>query len=559
MESDEEVVDELSKLSLSLSLSDGRLVEDDENEPEKHRKLFVGGLSWLTTEEGLQTYFEELGMPVQRVLIMREKTTGRSRGFGFVVLKEPSDVDKAVKTVLTLDGRTVEAKRAIPKHDMDNPAKKIFVGGIPVSLSNAEFRKYFETFGQVLESQVMTDRETGRSRGFGFVTFESEQSAFQVLNTKHTIHGKPVEVKRAEPKKVDQIQQTSSALPALLSQHRGGANGGATSPNFLVHPVPIPAVYFPTAGGYAHAHGFPHPPIFPFYDPTYLLLSSNGTLAYAPQPYFSMQDLVSPSSTSAISMMSQNQSQSIPSSSSSSSVGPSNSTAGQSNVNNQGPNSNGNNPSSNGNPNESLASFVRRISNSKSSPSSSPSTNPLGGGGGGPASQSSSSPNMRSLINSAISSNSSSTDSFDTPWSSPLMRLASEGSSNDSSAFSTTNPADITARNPFTHVRIKPNEVRTERALSASIVPVDFTPDPFGLSAVRAEARKRRGNSQPAIVTKRKGSQSGEVRTTLPLPVGSGSPRHSRVGERNWQSGNTVDSPPGTPTNTPDFLSSEHW
>jgi len=47
----------------------------------------------------------------------------------------------------------------------------------------------------------MTDRESGRSRGFGFVTYEDEKMADKVLNKVHNIHGKPVEVKRAEPKK----------------------------------------------------------------------------------------------------------------------------------------------------------------------------------------------------------------------------------------------------------------------------------------------------------------------------------------------------------------------
>jgi len=74
---------------------------------ETERKLFVGGLSWQTTEDGLQRYFEGQGMAVDRVLIMRDKLTGRSRGFGFVILKQVDLLDKAVNSTLQLDGRKV--------------------------------------------------------------------------------------------------------------------------------------------------------------------------------------------------------------------------------------------------------------------------------------------------------------------------------------------------------------------------------------------------------------------------------------------------------------------
>jgi len=53
------------------------------------RKIFVGGLSWQTTEEGLRYYFEKFG-ELSDVVIMIDKRTGQPRGFGFVTLKELS-------------------------------------------------------------------------------------------------------------------------------------------------------------------------------------------------------------------------------------------------------------------------------------------------------------------------------------------------------------------------------------------------------------------------------------------------------------------------------------
>eukprot|EP01124_Arcella_intermedia_P015449 TRINITY_DN2194_c0_g1_i1.p1 TRINITY_DN2194_c0_g1~~TRINITY_DN2194_c0_g1_i1.p1 ORF type:complete len:449 (-),score=87.68 TRINITY_DN2194_c0_g1_i1:168-1514(-) len=244
----------------NLQISDDNIgIEDDPS-----RKLFVGGLSWTTTEEGLRSYFESLNFGVDKVTIMRDKLTGRSRGFGFLSLSSPSDVDRAVSANLHLDGRKVEAKRAIPKRDMDNHAKKIFVGGIPISLTNGEFRKYFEKFGPVLETQVMTDRESGRSRGFGFVTYEDEAVVEKVLKYQHNIHGKPVEVKRAEPKKQDSASMMQVPLMMPMSNGLyvpGGSHGHPTysypprvdlnvfGPQMYSSPLPYdPSFYLPTQG-----------------------------------------------------------------------------------------------------------------------------------------------------------------------------------------------------------------------------------------------------------------------------------------------------------------------
>lgn len=80
------------------------------------------------------------------------------------------------------------------------------MGGIPSNVSDGEFRAYFEQFGDIVDSVVMYDRDTHRSRGFGFVTFELLSVAENVLTQakqrggKLNIHGKDCEVKAAEPK-----------------------------------------------------------------------------------------------------------------------------------------------------------------------------------------------------------------------------------------------------------------------------------------------------------------------------------------------------------------------
>lgn len=57
----------------------------------------------------------------------------------------------------------------------------------------AEFKAYFEKYGRVISAEVMFNRETHKSRGFGFIVFETENSAIQVCQVKeHSIDGKVV-------------------------------------------------------------------------------------------------------------------------------------------------------------------------------------------------------------------------------------------------------------------------------------------------------------------------------------------------------------------------------
>ena len=59
--------------------------------------------------------------------------------------------------------------------------KKLFVGGISWNTGDAELRQAFESFGEITEATVVADRQTGRSRGFGFVTFADDESAAKAV------------------------------------------------------------------------------------------------------------------------------------------------------------------------------------------------------------------------------------------------------------------------------------------------------------------------------------------------------------------------------------------
>ena len=76
---------------------------------------------------------------------------------------------------------------------------KIFVAGLPYDLDDAELEEIFEKFGPVVSAKVALDKETGKSKGFGFVemaTAEDAQKAIQALNG-HEFMGRPLTVNEA--------------------------------------------------------------------------------------------------------------------------------------------------------------------------------------------------------------------------------------------------------------------------------------------------------------------------------------------------------------------------
>lgn len=83
---------------------------------------------------------------------------------------------------------------------MDN--KKLFVANIPWSVNNEGLKDMFSKFGEILEAEVISDRTSGRSKGFGFVTFQNEEDAkkaIEEMNGKE-IEGRKIVVNVARPR-----------------------------------------------------------------------------------------------------------------------------------------------------------------------------------------------------------------------------------------------------------------------------------------------------------------------------------------------------------------------
>mmetsp|Transcript_29081 Transcript_29081/g.69480 ORF Transcript_29081/g.69480 Transcript_29081/m.69480 type:complete len:542 (+) Transcript_29081:217-1842(+) len=202
-------------------------------------KVFVGGLSWETTDQKLRQYFENYGEVIE-AFVSYDKNTGRPRGFGFVVFAEPHIADKVVSLQHTIDRREVEAKRAVPRQDMtkaqqnssstdSTKVKKIFVGGLAPTVDEKSFREYFEQYGEVEDAVVMYDPHSSRPRGFGFVTFGSEESVDLVFlhGVMQELHDKQIEIKRAVPR--EEMVPPRRSRPNHNGSYSVGPNRASTS------------------------------------------------------------------------------------------------------------------------------------------------------------------------------------------------------------------------------------------------------------------------------------------------------------------------------------------
>lgn len=80
--------------------------------------------------------------------------------------------------------------------------KKLYVGNLSYSVTDSSLEELFSQYGAVRSAQVIQDRDTGRSKGFGFVEMEDEQGAADAIKNLHeTQHeGRPLTVNEARPK-----------------------------------------------------------------------------------------------------------------------------------------------------------------------------------------------------------------------------------------------------------------------------------------------------------------------------------------------------------------------
>ncbi|KAJ8536539.1 hypothetical protein K7X08_034940 [Anisodus acutangulus] len=186
---------------------DGAVAEEYQ-EPSEDAKLFVGNLPYEIDSEGLAQLFQQAGV-VEIAEVIYDRETDRSRGFGFVTMSTVEEAEKAVVLLNRndLNGRLLTVNKAARRGSQPEraprtfqPTYRIYVGNIPWDIDDARLEQVFSEHVKVVSARVVYDRESGRSRGFGFVTMSSEAEMSEAIANLdgQTLDGRTIRVNAAE-------------------------------------------------------------------------------------------------------------------------------------------------------------------------------------------------------------------------------------------------------------------------------------------------------------------------------------------------------------------------
>ncbi|XP_074564139.1 28 kDa ribonucleoprotein, chloroplastic-like [Curcuma longa] len=152
-------------------------------EPPEEAKLYVGNLPFDIDSEKLAQLFDSAGV-VEVAEVIYNRQTDQSRGFGFVTMSTIEEADKAVEMFhrYEVNGRLLTVNKAAPRGSrvertprVYEPSFRIYVGNLPWEVDDDRLEQVFSEHGKVVEARVVYDRDSGRSRGFGFVKMESQE------------------------------------------------------------------------------------------------------------------------------------------------------------------------------------------------------------------------------------------------------------------------------------------------------------------------------------------------------------------------------------------------
>lgn len=247
-------------------------------------KVYVGNLAHATTKESLEDHFGHYG-EIAECVVMLDKGSGQSRGFGFVTFTTGAAMEAALRANHSVDGKTITCKRAV--RDTKQGGKqgreesgggmynvvKIFVGGLPASCDLEKLKSHFAQYGEIHDAVVMMDAQTQRHRGFGFVTFKDSSGVEAALSNDklNKIDNKWVEVKRCMPQEVMRARESGKKDDFEPERPSGPYHGpppggppGGPPPGYGYPPPPCyggyPGYPPPGYGGYPYGYYPPPPP-----------------------------------------------------------------------------------------------------------------------------------------------------------------------------------------------------------------------------------------------------------------------------------------------------------
>uniref|UniRef100_A0A0D6QZQ8 Splicing factor 3B subunit 4 n=1 Tax=Araucaria cunninghamii TaxID=56994 RepID=A0A0D6QZQ8_ARACU len=234
---------------------------------------YVGNLDAQVTEELLWELFVQAG-PVVNVYVPKDRVTGLHQGYGFVEFRSEEDADYAIKilNMIKLYGKPIRVNKASQDKKSLDVGANLFVGNLDPDVDEKLLYDTFSAFGVIVTNpKIMRDPDTGNSRGFGFVSydsFETSDAAIEAMNGQYLCN-RQITVSYAY-KKDTKGERHGTPAERLLAASNPGTQRNRPHTLFASGPPTLPS-------GPPHANGnigAPMPPP-PF---------SNGPLQHGQMP-----------------------------------------------------------------------------------------------------------------------------------------------------------------------------------------------------------------------------------------------------------------------------------
>ncbi|KAJ3691545.1 hypothetical protein LUZ61_020709 [Rhynchospora tenuis] len=175
------------------------------SEPKENTKLYFGNLPYNCDSAQLAGVVQEYAAP-EMVEVLYDRQTGRSRGFAFVTMSTVEDCKHVIENLdgKQFNGRTMRVNFSDKPKDKlplyNETEHKLFVGNLSWNATSEDLEEVFKKCGNVVSARVLYDGDTGRSRGYGFVSYSTQEEMDAALQTLEgeEIDGRPIRVSLAQ-------------------------------------------------------------------------------------------------------------------------------------------------------------------------------------------------------------------------------------------------------------------------------------------------------------------------------------------------------------------------
>lgn len=246
----------------------------------------MGNLDERVSEAILWELFVQAG-PVVHVHIPRDRISQLHQGYGFVELRSEEDADYSTKIMnnVKVYGKPIKVKKATDDKKSADVGANLFIGSLANEVDERLLSDTFAAFGQVIDSKVALDPDTGAAKGYGFVGFDSFEAADAAIETMNGqfLCNRPITVQYALKKDGKGERHGTAAERLLAMQARKAgitvAQVAAQAPQ--MPPPGMPMGYPPPMA--PMGYGYP-PPMPGHYPPPHMAQAPNGAYYYPPPP-----------------------------------------------------------------------------------------------------------------------------------------------------------------------------------------------------------------------------------------------------------------------------------